>query len=62
MSTYVTIEDAAKALGCTKSNIYQLIKTHHIETIAKTVIREHKTTRRIKVQHVDMDKLNAIYE
>ncbi len=62
MSTYITIEEAAKRLNCTRSNIYQLIKTHNIETITRTVLREHKTTRRLKVQHIDFDELNRIFE
>ena len=62
MSNYMTIEEAAKKFGCTKSNIYQLIKTHKLETVTKIVIREQTGTRRVKVQHIDYEQLESIYE
>ena len=61
MSNYVTIEEAAKQLGCTKSNIYQLIKNHKLETITKTVMRQQTGVRRVRIQHIDIDELHAIF-
>lgn len=62
MSKYVTIAEAANALGCSPANIYQLIKTHKLETIVKPVVKEHTTTRTLRVQHVDLEELNKIFE
>lgn len=62
MSDYVTIEEAAKRLDCSRQNIYQLIKSHNIRTVAKFVMEEHTIKRRRKVRHVNLDELNAIFE
>ena len=61
MSNYVTIEEAAKQLGCSRQNIYQLIKVHGIETTTKMVTEEHKVKRRRRIKQVDLDELNAIF-
>ncbi len=60
MSNWVTIAEAAEALKCTKSNVYQQIKQHGIETEKRTVQILKAYTTFSEVAHVDMDKLREI--
>ncbi len=57
MAKLVTIAEAAKALGCSRANVYQLIKKRGIETERRPRSVPASYTRRIWVKHVDLEKL-----
>ncbi len=53
----VTIADAAKALGCSKANVYQRIKNQGIPTERLPVSKEYKIKKTVYALHVDLDML-----
>ena len=57
MGNMMTIAEAAKTLGCTTSNIYQLIKKRGIETVSKPMTIRKTIVRTVMVKRVDVDKL-----
>ena len=57
MARMVTIAEAAKALDCTASNIYQRINRYSISTQDKRVERREVVKRKITVRYVDLDEL-----
>lgn len=62
MTNLVTIEDAAKALKCTKANIYQVIKAKGIKTQKKPRVIEVTSKRTVQAIMVDLDVLKRIKE
>ena len=57
MPKMVTVAEAAEVLGCTKANIYQLIKRRGIEPVKMRVSIDQTYQRKIWVQHIDLEKL-----
>jgi hypothetical protein len=62
MPNWVTIAEAAELLKCTRSNVYQQIKQHNIDTEQRVVqmLRAYTTFKEVK--HVDMDELNRVMQ
>ena len=58
----VTVPEAAKALDCSKQNIYQMIEKHNLETPKKTVTKRTVVERKIRIMQVDLDMLERIRE
>lgn len=62
MANMVTIAEAAKALGCSKANVYQKIKRHGIATEKKPRNLRAYTVRVVHTKYVDLNALISVSE
>ena len=53
----VTVAEAAKELGCSKANIYELLKTNNVKTERVTKEIEYTTKQRVTTMIFDLDDL-----
>lgn len=56
----VTIEEAAKILGCSRANVYRVIDEKKINTPEIVVTKTEQVERRIKMMHVDIDEIKGV--
>ncbi len=57
MSGWVTVDEAAKRLGCSRVDIYVLAKKHNIMTKTTIEKRSEVVERDVKVHYVDLKRL-----
>ena len=62
MARMMTVVEAAKELGCSKANIYRLIKKHKIKVETTGEMQELKFNRYVKTDKVDVDELKRLRE
>jgi hypothetical protein len=53
----VTVEEAARMLGCSKANVYQQIKAHKIKTQTEMRDAKYLATRKIKMLVFELSDL-----
>ncbi len=60
MEKMMNIAEAANELGCSTSNVRQLIKRHGIETEQRTELQLLMVKKRVTSTYVDVEKLKSI--
>ena len=60
MSRWVTVDEAAKYLGCSRIDIHVLAKKHNVMTMTTIEKRSEVAERDVKVHYVDLEKLLEI--
>jgi len=62
MARMTTVKEAAKELGCSKANIYRLIKQHKIKVETTGAMKELKFNRYVRTDIVDIEELKRLRE